>query len=73
MLVHLLNGISPDPLGDFEAINQEMLLFNPGLRERPQLVVFNKMDLPEARRLAGDPVYPGIAADPGDGHQRGDR
>ncbi|MCB0113804.1 MAG: GTPase ObgE, partial [Caldilineaceae bacterium] len=49
VLVHLLNGISPDPLGDFEAINQEMLLFNPGLRERPQLVVFNKMDLPEAR------------------------
>ncbi|MEZ4640562.1 MAG: Obg family GTPase CgtA [Caldilineaceae bacterium] len=51
VLVHLLNGISPDPLGDFEAINQEMLLFNPGLRERPQLVVFNKMDLPEARDI----------------------
>ncbi len=49
ILVHLLNGISPDPLGDFEAINQEMQLFNPSLRERPQLVVFNKMDVPEAR------------------------
>ncbi|MBI1298299.1 GTPase ObgE [bacterium] len=51
ILVHLLNGISPDPLGDFEAINQEMQLFNPILRERPQIVVLNKMDVPEARSV----------------------
>ena len=49
MLVHLLNGASPDPLGDFEAINQELSLFNPALADTPQLVVFNKMDLPEAQ------------------------
>jgi GTP-binding protein len=49
LLVHLLNGDSPDPLGDFEAINQELVLFNPGLADRPQLVVLNKMDLPHAR------------------------
>ncbi len=49
LLIHLLNGDSPDPLGDFEAINQEMILFNPILAERPQLVVFNKMDLPDAQ------------------------
>ena len=29
VLIHLLNGISPDPLGDYEAINQELELFNP--------------------------------------------
>lgn len=49
VLVHLLRGDSPDPLGDFEAINQELLLFNPGLAQKSQIVAFNKMDLPEAR------------------------
>jgi GTP-binding protein len=48
LLIHLLNGDSPDPLGDFEAINQELVLFNPGLAERPQIVVLNKLDLPHA-------------------------
>jgi GTPase len=51
VLIHLLNGASPDPIGDFEAINQELSLFNPGLADRPQLVVLNKMDLAEARAL----------------------
>ncbi|MDE0183401.1 MAG: GTPase ObgE [Caldilineaceae bacterium] len=51
VLVHLLNGASPDPLGDFEVINQEMTLFNPALAERPQLVVLNKIDLAEARAI----------------------
>ncbi len=49
ILVHLLNGSSPDPLGDFEAINQEIQLFNPAMVDRPQLVVFNKLDLPDTR------------------------
>ncbi|MCB0060887.1 MAG: GTPase ObgE [Caldilineaceae bacterium] len=49
ILVHLLGGDSPDPLGDFTAINQELDLFNPELLEKPQLVVFNKMDLPMAQ------------------------
>ncbi len=51
VLVHLINGASPDPLGDFEVINQEMRLFNPALAERPQLVVLNKIDLTEARTM----------------------
>lgn len=49
MLIHLLRGDSPDPLGDFEAINQELTLFNPDLIDKPQVVVLNKMDLPEAQ------------------------
>ena len=52
LLIHVLNGDSPDPLGDFEAINQELALFNPALADRPQIVVFNKMDLPDAQALA---------------------
>lgn len=51
VLIHLLGGDSPDPLGDFEAINQELTLFKPGLQEKPQLVVLNKLDLPEAQEL----------------------
>jgi GTP-binding protein len=47
VLIHLLNGLSPDPLGDYEAINQELALFNPALAEKPQIVVLNKMDLPD--------------------------
>jgi GTP-binding protein len=49
VLIHLLNGISPDPIGDFEAINQELTLFNPALADKPQIVVLNKMDLPDVR------------------------
>ncbi|MEZ4682123.1 MAG: GTPase ObgE [Caldilineaceae bacterium] len=49
VLVHLLGGDSPDPVGDFSAINQELELFSPDLLEKPQLVVFTKMDLPMAQ------------------------
>ncbi len=48
VILHLLNGESDDPIADFDQINQEMALFDPNLATKPQLVVFNKMDLPEA-------------------------
>lgn len=49
ILIHLLNGLSPDPLGDYEVINQELELFDPALAAKPQIVVLNKMDLPDVR------------------------
>ncbi len=49
VLIHLVSGQSPDPIGDFDAINQELTLFNPALADKPQLAVLNKMDLPEAQ------------------------
>lgn len=49
LLVHLLNGAAPDPLADFEQINEELRLFSPKLAGKPQLVVLNKIDLPDAR------------------------
>ena len=55
VLIHLINGLSPDPLGDFQAINQELELFNPELANKPQVVGFNKMDIPEVRER-----WPGI-------------
>ncbi|MCC7352856.1 MAG: GTPase ObgE [Anaerolineae bacterium] len=51
LLIHLLNGASPDPLGDWQAINQELELFNPLLAQKPQVVALNKLDLPEARAI----------------------
>ena len=35
-LVHVLDGTSPDPVGDYRAINLELELFNPELRDKPQ-------------------------------------
>ena len=49
ILVHMINGASPDPLGDYAALNQELSLFKPALADKPQLVAFNKMDLPDAQ------------------------
>lgn len=48
-IVHVVNGESVDPVGDFEAINQELRLFNPRLGLKPQVVVLNKIDLPHVR------------------------
>ena len=49
LLVHVLDGADDDPLGHFDQINQELRLFKPTLADRPQIVVLNKMDLPDAR------------------------
>ncbi|MFQ6059083.1 MAG: GTPase ObgE [Anaerolineae bacterium] len=51
LLILLLDGASPDPLHDLEDINQEMALFSSHLAEKPQIVVLNKMDLPQARSI----------------------
>ena len=47
-LVHVVDGTSPDPVGDFRAINLELELFNPELRYKPQLVAYNKIDVPDS-------------------------
>lgn len=47
VLIHLLDGMSPDPLQDFAMINEELELYNPELAKKPQLVVLNKIDLPD--------------------------
>jgi GTP-binding protein len=51
LLIHLLDGASADPLGDFEKINQELALFDPQLACKPQVAVLNKMDLPRTQEL----------------------
>lgn len=58
ILLHLLDGSAKEPLEDWAIINQELALYETtlGLRldERPQLVVLNKMDLPDA--IAWEPL-----------------
>lgn len=49
VLLHVLDGMSEDPLADFSQINQEMALFDSRLKEKSQLVVFNKMDMPSVQ------------------------
>lgn len=47
LLIHLLNGTSQSPLADLKNLNNELTLFSPVLAEKPQIVVVNKIDLPE--------------------------
>jgi len=49
LLIHLLDGAAPDPLQDYEAINAELGQFSARLAEKLQVVVLNKMDLPDAQ------------------------
>ncbi len=49
VLIHLLDGLSDDPLADYETVNREMAAFGHGLADKPQVVAMTKMDLPDAR------------------------
>ena len=52
LLIHLLDASKIqeyDPLADWRAVNRELELFDRALAEKPQIVVANKIDLPEAR------------------------
>ena len=49
VLIHLLDGLSADPLADFAAINRELAAFGHGLAQKPQLVALNKVDMPQVR------------------------
>lgn len=77
VLIHVLRGDSEDVLGDFVAINQELELFNPKLANKTQVVVVNKIDIPEVRerlsqtikglkKLAGHTRIVGISAATGE-------
>jgi GTP-binding protein len=49
VLIHLLDGLAEDPILDYAQINSELVLFDPDLAKKPQVVVVNKMDLPEVK------------------------
>jgi len=49
LLIHVVSGDSPDPVGDLLAVNAELALFSPALAAKVQVVVINKIDLPHVR------------------------
>lgn len=54
VLIHLLDGLSSDPVADFSQINSEMSLFDPNLARKPQVVALNKIDQPEVQARLDD-------------------
>jgi GTP-binding protein len=69
LLVHVIDGASyeREPWQSFEAINQELREYDEHLATRPQIIAFNKIDLPKAQErweefkakaeAAGYPVF----------------
>jgi GTP-binding protein len=53
VLVHLLDGLSEDPVADYSQINSELSLFDPNLTQKPQIVALNKIDQPEVQEQLG--------------------
>ena len=49
LYIHLLDGLSDDPVGDYRMLNGELLRFNPTLANKPQIVAVNKVDVTEVR------------------------
>jgi GTP-binding protein len=55
LLVHLLDiseGLSRDPVKDFESLNSELNAYHPSLSKKVQIVTLNKIDLPSVRERA---------------------
>jgi GTP-binding protein len=44
-----LDGLAEEPFIDFAQINTELALFDPALGDKPQIIVLNKMDMPEVK------------------------
>jgi GTPase len=49
VLIHLIDGLSEEPFADYSQINAEIALFDPNLAKKPQVVAYNKIDLPDVK------------------------
>jgi len=54
VLIHLLDGLSEDPIADYSQINTELSLFDPNLGKKPQIVALNKIDQPDVQEKLTD-------------------
>lgn len=64
ILVHLIDvsSIDPeDPLKVYYTINKELAMYSKGLAEKPQIVVLNKLDIPDADEAAN--IFKSAATD----------
>ena len=49
LLVHVIDGTLPDPVDEYYKIRREIELYNPAMADKPEIVVVNKRDIPEAK------------------------
>jgi len=49
VLLHVVDGTSEDPVGDFITINKELEAYDEFLAKKPQVVVLNKIDVSEVQ------------------------
>jgi len=49
IFIHLVSGTSESPVKDLVTLNNELALFDQSLAQKPQIVVLNKIDLPEVQ------------------------
>ncbi len=54
VLIHLVDGLSEDPIADYSQINTELSLFDPNLGKKPQIVALNKIDQTDAQAKLAD-------------------
>ncbi|TQD96146.1 hypothetical protein C1H46_018289 [Malus baccata] len=49
LLVHVVDAAAENPVNDYRTVKEELRVYNPDYLERPYIVVFNKIDLPQAK------------------------
>lgn len=49
ILIHLIDGSSVSPVEDMVKVNTELRLYDAALAKKPQIVVVNKIDLPQVQ------------------------
>ncbi|KAL7530656.1 hypothetical protein ACHAXR_003616, partial [Thalassiosira sp. AJA248-18] len=49
VLLHVVDGTSEDPIGDFKVLNNELAMYDDMLGKKPQVVVLNKVDVSEVK------------------------
>lgn len=66
LLLHLVDGNSDDPIGNYQTIQQELIAYGRDLSSRPQIIAVNKVDavdeeileliITELKELTNDPI-----------------
>jgi GTP-binding protein len=49
LYVYLLDGLSDNPVADYQMLNEELFQFNAELLDKPRLIAVNKVDVTEVR------------------------
>ena len=52
--VHVIDGLSEDPVADYHMLNNELRQFNAALAGKRQIIAVNKLDVTEVRELRED-------------------